>query len=401
MQTSSSSPSSSATEPLTRVTRTTSITTTITIRRPHRTTRTVVEGRKLTSVLGADVAFSSYQSVPGAVAADTTPVYRVNATSSYESTPEKATAGTTLIYRANTTSSHEPTSEEATAGTTAPVYRVNATTSHVSITEEAATSITPVYRLINVIIVVVSQKPFCESTDAHLYAASSLRSTRRSIPTNATAVPRHTISSLVSVPSGTILNTSQAPGPQAASSSVSIPSEVPAPKNPVQLGAFISRLLRLKRHDFKSFRKVKDSKDMTIDLCVQLCRDSMFSGVYDTQCFCADSIDADTRAANTKNGDVCDHPCPGNDVQYCGGLSKSPEKLANTTSTPTDDRFENIASSTGVAASKSTATGQRFRNSTTGGAGRIPPWRRGSMCPPREALFHAWKRPFFLPSMES
>lgn len=370
MRTSSSSPSASATEPLTRVTRTTSITTTITIRRPHRTTRTVVEGRNTTSVLGVGAA-SSYQSVPGAVAADTTPVYRVNATSSYESTPEKATAGTTLIYRANTTSSHEPIPEEATAGTTAPVYRLNATSSHVSTTEEAATSITPVYRL-NTTSSLWSphSSRSANTTDAYLYATSSLRSTRRSIPTNATAVPRHTISSLVSVPSGTITNTSQAARPQAASSPVSIPSEVPAPKNPVQLGDFAYLGCYGSSDGFKSFRKVKDSKDMTIDLCVQLCRDSMFSGVYDTQCFCADSIDADTRAANTKNGDVCDHPCPGNDVQYCGGLVKRPEKLANTTSTPANDRFENIASSTGVAASKSTATGQRFRNSTSEGAGK-------------------------------
>ncbi|KAF5123569.1 putative endo-1,3(4)-beta-glucanase [Metarhizium anisopliae] len=369
VQTSSSSPSASATEPLTRVTRTTSITTTITIRRPHRSTRTFVEGRNTTSALGVDAA-SSYQSVPGAVAADTTPVYRVNATSSYESTPEKATAGTTLIYRANTTSSQEPTSEEATAGTTAPVYRVNATSSHVSTTEEAAASITPVYRLNTTSLLWSSHSSrSANTTDAYLYATSSLRSTRRSIPTNATALPRHTISSLVSVPSGAITNTSQA-RPQAASSPVSIPSEVPAPKNPVQLGDFAYLGCYGSSDDFKSFRKVKDSKDMTIDLCVQLCRDSMFSGVYDTQCFCADSIDADTRAANTKNGDVCDHPCPGNDVQYCGGLAKSPEKLANTASTPANDRFENIASSTGVAASKSTATGQRFRNSTTGGAGK-------------------------------
>lgn len=370
MRTSSSSPSASATEPLTRVTRTTSITTTITIRRPHRTTRTVVEGRNTTSVLGVGAA-SSYQSVPEVVATDTTPVYGVNATSSYESTPEKATAGTTLIYRANTTSSHEPTPEEATAGTTAPVYRVNATSSHVSTTEEAATSITPVYRLNTTSSLWSSHSSrSANTTDAHLYATSSLRSTRHSIPTNGTAVPQHTISSLVSVPSGTITNTSQALRPQAVSSPVSIPSEVPAPKNPVQLGDFAYLGCYGSSDDFKSFRKVKDSKDMTIDLCVQLCRDSMFSGVYDTQCFCADSIDADTRAANTKNGDVCDHPCPGNDVQYCGGLAKSPERLANTTSTPTDDRFENIASSTGVAASKSTATGQRFRNSTTGEAGK-------------------------------
>ncbi|KAH0597312.1 hypothetical protein MHUMG1_04689 [Metarhizium humberi] len=370
VQTSSSSPSSSATEPLTRVTRTTSITTTITIRRPHRTTRTVVEGQNTTSVLDVG-ASSSYQSVPGAVAADTTPVYRVNATSSYESTPEKATAGTTLIYRANTTSSHEPTPEEATAGTIVPVYRVNATSSHVSTTEEAATSITPVYRLNTTSSLWSSHSSrSANTTDAYLYATSSLRSTRRSIPTNATAVPRHTISSVVSVPSGTITNTSQAARPQAASSPVSIPSEVPVPKNPVQLGDFSYLGCYGSSDDFKSFRKVKDSKDMTIDLCVQLCRDSMFSGVYDTQCFCADSIDADTRAANTKNGDVCDHPCPGNGVQYCGGLAKSPEKLANTTSTPANDRFEKIASSTGVAASKSTATGQRFRNSTSEGAGK-------------------------------
>ncbi|KAG8425149.1 hypothetical protein J3458_001881 [Metarhizium acridum] len=390
---SSSSPSSSATEPLTRVKSTTTITTTITIRRQHGTTRTAVEGRNTTSVLSVDAA-SSYQSVPEVVAAKTTPVYRVNATSPYESTPKKAAAGTTSIHRVNTTSSYEPsrgnaaagtmpifrlnttssyepTPEEATAGTTTPVYRVNATSSYISTTQKATTSITPVYRLNTTSSLRSSHSSrSANTTDAQLYATSSLRSTRRSIPTNTTTVPRHAISSLMSVPSGTFTNTNLVPRPHAASSPISIPSEVPAPPNPVQLGDFAYLGCYGSSDDFKTFRKVKDSRDMTVDLCVQLCRGSMFSGVYDTQCFCADSIDANTRPANTKNGDICDHPCPGNHVQYCGGLAKSPGKLANTTSTPANDRFENIASSTGVAASRSTATGQRFRNSTTGGVGK-------------------------------
>ncbi|KAG6006169.1 hypothetical protein E4U21_007279 [Claviceps maximensis] len=80
---------------------------------------------------------------------------------------------------------------------------------------------------------------------------------------------------------------------------------------------------------FQSFRKVTDRKDMTVSRCVELCQGAAFAGTYDTQCFCADSLDANTMAVNGEFGS-CNHPCPGNTAQSCGGLSKKVAELANT-----------------------------------------------------------------------
>ncbi|KHN94185.1 Glycosyl hydrolase family 16 protein [Metarhizium album ARSEF 1941] len=301
-QTTSRSLSPSTTEPLTRVTSTTTITTTVTLSRKRITTTS--------KVANATSTFESTQSSSGKATARTSPVYKLNTTSSYNTTIERSA-------KLNTTSSWASSHGSRVANTT-----------------------------------------------TSLLLATAPSTSQRSIPTNTTAVLRHTISSLISAPSGTFRNTSHASSHRAASTPISTPSEVPAAENPIRLGDFAYLGCYESSDDLKLFRKVKDSKDMTIDLCVDVCRDSMFSAVYDTQCFCADSMDTSTRAANTKNGDVCDHPCPGNASQYCGGLAKSPDEIANATSTAASERFANNASSTGVTASKSTATGQQLTNST-------------------------------------
>lgn len=148
-------------------------------------------------------------------------------------------------------------------------------------------------------------------------------------------------------------NAKHTPRPDITTSFIS-PSEAAAPKNPTKvddsayLGCYSSS------DGFKTFHMVQDSKDMTVGQCVKLCRESMFAGVYDTQCFCADSLDANTRAANAKDGDVCDHPCPGDDAQYCGGLAKNIGELANTTAPAKNEKFGN----------NPTAPSYKFTNST-------------------------------------
>ncbi|KAK2608952.1 hypothetical protein QQS21_002528 [Conoideocrella luteorostrata] len=126
------------------------------------------------------------------------------------------------------------------------------------------------------------------------------------------------------------------PSAHVTSSSSIRPKETsPPPRNAIKidqsalLGCFGSS------DGFKTFKMVKDSKDMTAERCVKLCRRSMFAGVYDSRCYCADSLDANTRASDEKTG-VCDHPCPGDDAQYCGGLARDLDDLAtaNTTASP-------------------------------------------------------------------
>ncbi|KAG6059736.1 hypothetical protein E4U17_005735 [Claviceps sp. LM77 group G4] len=119
------------------------------------------------------------------------------------------------------------------------------------------------------------------------------------------------------------------------SPSIDLPSEIKDPKDPLQidgaslLGCFGSS------DGFEGFRMVSDSRDMTVKQCVKLCNGTMYAGTYHTQCFCADSLSANTRAVDEEFG-TCDHPCPGDKDQFCGGLAKKVGDLANTTATTTE-----------------------------------------------------------------
>ncbi|KAG5921209.1 hypothetical protein E4U53_003824 [Claviceps sorghi] len=78
---------------------------------------------------------------------------------------------------------------------------------------------------------------------------------------------------------------------------------------------------------FESFRKVADSRSMTVTRCVELCKGAMFSGTYDSQCFCAAALDAETRAVDGELG-ACNRPCPGNSTQFCGAPASTPPVTA-------------------------------------------------------------------------
>ncbi|PFH59059.1 hypothetical protein XA68_12877 [Ophiocordyceps unilateralis] len=73
---------------------------------------------------------------------------------------------------------------------------------------------------------------------------------------------------------------------------------------------------------FKTFRQVKESEQMTLEMCVELCDGQTFAGTVDAQCLCADSLDAETRAATPQEAAVCDHTCPGDEDEFCGGLRR-------------------------------------------------------------------------------
>ncbi|KAG6086238.1 hypothetical protein E4U15_000796 [Claviceps sp. LM218 group G6] len=119
------------------------------------------------------------------------------------------------------------------------------------------------------------------------------------------------------------------------SQSTDSPSEIKDPKDPLQidgaslLGCFGSS------DGFEGFRMVADSRDMTVKQCVKLCNGTIYAGTYHTQCFCADSLSANTRAVDEEFG-TCDHPCPGDKDQSCGGLAVKVGDLANTTATITE-----------------------------------------------------------------
>ncbi|PHH75792.1 hypothetical protein CDD82_4280 [Ophiocordyceps australis] len=76
------------------------------------------------------------------------------------------------------------------------------------------------------------------------------------------------------------------------------------------------------RSGFQTFREVMESNHMTVQQCVDLCKDKgAFAGLFESKCLCADSMDAETKTVNSEAG-VCDRSCPGAHDEVCGGLMK-------------------------------------------------------------------------------
>lgn len=138
------------------------------------------------------------------------------------------------------------------------------------------------------------------------------------------------------------------------------PSSKPHP-NPANLDDFSYLGCFGSNSDFKSFDKVADSDDMTLEKCTGLCKDKKFAGVFDTSCYCASELDADTRVST----DTCDTECPGDKTQFCGGRVKSQGKLiddsvnakANVTLPETTSSAASIAASISATGSPSPSSG--------------------------------------------
>ncbi|KAJ3497051.1 hypothetical protein NLG97_g2206 [Lecanicillium saksenae] len=103
---------------------------------------------------------------------------------------------------------------------------------------------------------------------------------------------------------------------------------LPAPSgkahhNPANLNDFSYLGCFGSNSDFKSFDKVADSPDMDLKKCTGLCKGKKYAGVFDTSCYCASELDADTRVS----ADTCDTQCPGDSSQFCGGRIKKNGKF--------------------------------------------------------------------------
>ncbi|KAM3515260.1 hypothetical protein MY11210_001153 [Beauveria gryllotalpidicola] len=113
--------------------------------------------------------------------------------------------------------------------------------------------------------------------------------------------------------SSTVL-VSQGPIPTASLPSPSGPPHA----NPANLNDFSYLGCFGSSSDFKSFAKVDDSPDMDLNKCTALCRGKKYAGVFETACYCASELDADTRVSF----ELCNAPCPGDSTQLCGGHAK-------------------------------------------------------------------------------
>ncbi|KAM0431846.1 hypothetical protein ACHAPT_005098 [Fusarium lateritium] len=89
--------------------------------------------------------------------------------------------------------------------------------------------------------------------------------------------------------------------------------------NPARIGNYSYIGCFGSRTGFQTFEETAKSADMTLQSCVQACGGTIYIGVFEETCYCADRLDADTRAVAEESD--CNVPCPGNDKQLCGGLA--------------------------------------------------------------------------------
>ncbi|KKO99151.1 hypothetical protein THAR02_08742 [Trichoderma harzianum] len=91
-----------------------------------------------------------------------------------------------------------------------------------------------------------------------------------------------------------------------------------APVNPIKINHYSYLGCFYSNSGFETFNEVADSRDMTLERCVDLCNKKTYVGIFDSHCFCADTLDAETLA--TKKEGLCNKVCPGNNFEFCGGI---------------------------------------------------------------------------------
>ncbi|KAG6039127.1 hypothetical protein E4U41_003185 [Claviceps citrina] len=212
------------------------------------------------------------------------------------------------------------------------------------------------------------------TTTKSLRRATSTTTMTRSLATVAlhgrktTKVMKHG-AELVSTP------TPASPNVSSSSSFSDLPSATSGAQDPLHIDGAALLGCYGSSNGFQSFRKVAESRAMTVERCVKLCSGAKFAGAYDTQCFCAEALDANTRAVDAEFGE-CDVPCPGDRRQYCGGLARKVGGLANTTALAplTGTTAEKLANTTVELTNNTTAAfkPQPYRNSSSSAAGIAP-----------------------------
>ncbi|ODA76355.1 hypothetical protein RJ55_08201 [Drechmeria coniospora] len=121
--------------------------------------------------------------------------------------------------------------------------------------------------------------------------------------------------------SASATGTSSAVVTGSATGSAAEPSSSPA--NPAQVNGFASLGCFGSTTGFSTFRQALDSADMAIEKCVDACKltSSTFAGLFNRTCYCADTLDAGTRARSADESGGCTIPCPGDSDEFCGGLA--------------------------------------------------------------------------------
>ncbi|KAL7915968.1 glycoside hydrolase family 16 protein [Trichoderma velutinum] len=104
----------------------------------------------------------------------------------------------------------------------------------------------------------------------------------------------------------------------AATTAAIEPVATKAPVNPIKINHYSYLGCFYSNSGFQTFHEVADNKNMTLERCVDLCNNKTYVGIFDSHCFCADNLDAETLA--TKKEGLCNKECPGNNFEFCGGI---------------------------------------------------------------------------------
>ncbi|KAH8750439.1 hypothetical protein BGZ57DRAFT_1010300 [Hyaloscypha finlandica] len=143
------------------------------------------------------------------------------------------------------------------------------------------------------------------------------------------------------------------------------PSSTPSPPAAVgeyeYVGCFISR------DGFPTFSLEKSSPLMDIELCTSECQslNDAYAGVYDYDCYCATALDSSVQ--NVGSG-ICDIPCPGNQLEACGGNVPANLRRRNVPLGRALDIYEATPTTTTSSSSSSTSSGAPDKSSDPGPA---------------------------------
>ncbi|CAM1511552.1 Fc.00g090650.m01.CDS01 [Cosmosporella sp. VM-42] len=96
------------------------------------------------------------------------------------------------------------------------------------------------------------------------------------------------------------------------------PSPTDVPANPSRIGNHSYLGCFGSSSGFQTFDLADQNGQMTLEKCVEACNGATYAGVFENKCYCAEDLDADTRAVAGQN--ACDHACPGDPSEFCGGL---------------------------------------------------------------------------------
>ncbi|KPM44329.1 hypothetical protein AK830_g2144 [Neonectria ditissima] len=110
------------------------------------------------------------------------------------------------------------------------------------------------------------------------------------------------------------------PGTNGSTSPVVVPVETgaPAANNPNKIGDYSYLGCFGSSSSFPTFDLTEESENMTLEKCIDVCNGATYAGTFEGKCYCADGLDADTRAVPDESD--CDHVCPGDEDEFCGGL---------------------------------------------------------------------------------